>query len=69
MPADNLLPVATEMIAKPAAAKMMNEPMNSRRTANHLFALIEGNKPVDWRQRAIRFLKQIDVADDRHELS
>jgi hypothetical protein len=42
IPGESPLPVATEMMANIAAARMMTEPINSKRTASHRLALIDG---------------------------
>lgn len=42
MPEDSKVPVVTDMMAKEAAARMMTDPMNSKRTASQRFALTEG---------------------------
>ena len=42
MPAPSGLPLTTEMMAKPAAAKITTDPMNSSRMASQRFALMDG---------------------------
>ncbi len=41
-PADNPVPVETEIMEKPAAARMISEPMNSSRTPSHRIAILDG---------------------------
>jgi hypothetical protein len=41
-PADNPVPIETEIMEKPAAERMINEPMNSSRTASHRIAILDG---------------------------